>query len=95
MQRWCPLAGGANIDMRGPERWAVDFPVTLRHVRIWQQLGGAPAATDDGKSCEQACQAVFGERRTAALAETNLLPVQRPHPGGNESHNSVTGLPVP
>jgi hypothetical protein len=38
-------------------------------------LGGAPAATDDGKSCGQACQAVSGERRTAALAEANLLPV--------------------
>ncbi len=33
-------SGGARsreaqiFDMRGPERWAVDFPVTLRHVRI-------------------------------------------------------------
>ena len=57
-------------DMRGPERWTVDFPVTLRHVRIWrQQLDGTPAATDDGRSCGQACQAVSGERHTAALAK--------------------------
>ena len=38
------------------------------------------AATDDGKSCGQACQAVSGERHIAALAEANLLPVQRPRP---------------
>jgi len=43
----------------------------------------------------RACRAVFGERRTAALAKANLLPVQRALPGGNESLNSVAGLPAP
>ena len=43
-------------------------------------LGGAPAATDNGKSCGQACQAVSGERDTATPAEANLLPVQRRRP---------------
>jgi hypothetical protein len=80
-----PRGGGAKgrperADLYSMQQWC---PLAGR------QLGGASAATDDGKSCGQA---VFGERRTAALAEANLLPVQRPRPGGNESHNSVTGL---
>jgi hypothetical protein len=58
-------------------------------------LGGAPAATDDGKSCGQACQAVSGERHIAAQAKANLRPAQRPRPGSNESRNPVTGLPAP
>jgi hypothetical protein len=40
----------------------------------------------------KACQAVSGERHAAALAKANLLPVQRPRPGVNDCHNSVTGL---
>src|ERR1019366_3737614 len=39
--------------------------------------GSSWAATDDGRSCGRACQAVSGERHTAALAKANLVPVQR------------------
>jgi hypothetical protein len=35
------------------------------------------------------------ERHTAALAKADLVPVQRARPDGNESLNSVTGLPAP
>jgi hypothetical protein len=58
-------------------------------------LGSAPAATYDGESCGQACQAVSGERRATALAKANILPGQRPCHGGHERLNSVSGLPMP
>ena len=87
--------------MRGLSvRWSISlsrYVMSVSDGSSWaaHRMGGAPAATDDGRSCGQACQAVSGEWHTAALAKANLLPVQRPRPGGNECHDSVTGLPTP